>query len=364
MVSAIMQGGCVCENAPGLRIGTSNLEIAAMAAPRPMLLISGPQDWTKNVPNEEFPEIRRIYDLYGKPENIENAVVNAPHNYNRESREHVYRFFAKHVLRDRTPENLREKDEEQIEKLQDMLVFHGRSLPAGALDYDGLFAQWRDQAAKAAADEHNPAVLRGRLALALDAALPGIVDAQPSGSQMVLSRRGKGDRVPAEWSPGRGMPALVVDPNGIEHTRTTTVVQELKRAGRPILTIDAFQTGSCVAPRSRSAQHFLTFNISDDAARVQDILTALAYLRSQANGSVELIGIDRASVWALFAAALSPSGLVFKPDLRGFSGSDQDFLKNFFVPGIQRAGGVEAALRVLPARTIKAEKSLSSRSQP
>ena len=36
MVSFIMQGGCPCENAPGLRVGTSNVEIAAMMAPRPM----------------------------------------------------------------------------------------------------------------------------------------------------------------------------------------------------------------------------------------------------------------------------------------------------------------------------------------
>jgi hypothetical protein len=55
MVSAIMQGGCVCENAPGLRRGTNNVEIAALAAPRPMILISGPQDWTKNVAHEEYP---------------------------------------------------------------------------------------------------------------------------------------------------------------------------------------------------------------------------------------------------------------------------------------------------------------------
>ncbi len=63
-----------------------------------MILIAGPQDWTKDMPKEDFPAIQAIYALYGKPDAVANAYVNAPHNYNRESREHVYRFFGKHVL--------------------------------------------------------------------------------------------------------------------------------------------------------------------------------------------------------------------------------------------------------------------------
>jgi hypothetical protein len=46
-------------------------------------------------------------------------------------------------------------------------------------------------------------------------------------------------------------------------------------------------------------------------------------------------------------------------DLNGFSGSDADFRDRFFVPGIQRAGGLQAALRlvnraraVIPAQPI------------
>jgi len=36
MVSGAMQGGCVCENAPLLRIGTNNIEFAALFAPKPL----------------------------------------------------------------------------------------------------------------------------------------------------------------------------------------------------------------------------------------------------------------------------------------------------------------------------------------
>jgi len=47
MVSHSMQGGCQCENAPGLRIDYSNMEIAAVPAPRPQILVAATGDWTK-----------------------------------------------------------------------------------------------------------------------------------------------------------------------------------------------------------------------------------------------------------------------------------------------------------------------------
>jgi dienelactone hydrolase len=48
MVSTAMQGGCTCENCSNLRIGTGNIEFAAMTAPRP-LGMTGANDWTKEI---------------------------------------------------------------------------------------------------------------------------------------------------------------------------------------------------------------------------------------------------------------------------------------------------------------------------
>src|SRR2546426_1367857 len=47
MISADFQGGDLCENAPDLRVDTFNVEIAALTAPRPMVMISNTGDWTK-----------------------------------------------------------------------------------------------------------------------------------------------------------------------------------------------------------------------------------------------------------------------------------------------------------------------------
>jgi hypothetical protein len=58
MISAIMQGGSPCENAPNLRIGAFNVEIGSLMAPRPMFVVSATGDWTRNVPKYYHSQIR------------------------------------------------------------------------------------------------------------------------------------------------------------------------------------------------------------------------------------------------------------------------------------------------------------------
>lgn len=93
MVSFHMQGGCECENAPGLRIGTNNVELAALAAPRPLMITGCTGDWTCNVPEEEYPALREIYELYGESNKVEYYYSDAPHNYRKDVREKVCEWF-------------------------------------------------------------------------------------------------------------------------------------------------------------------------------------------------------------------------------------------------------------------------------
>jgi len=67
---------------------------------------------------------------------------------------------------------------------------------------------------------------------------------------------GMGDRVPGIWVKGSNPPVLVVHPDGAEAARGTPEVARLVEAGRSVLMIDAFQTGSAVAPRDRSVKNF------------------------------------------------------------------------------------------------------------
>lgn len=354
MVSAYMQGGARCENTPGLRLGTSNLEIAALMAPKPMLLVSSTGDWTNHVPDEEFPAIRQVYALYDKTANLENFHQDAPHNYNRKAREAVYRFFAKHLLQDPKYNEYVEQGA-QIERLQDMLGLMNRPLPPGALSYEGLFTEWQEMA-RAQFETSDISSLRTQFQQSIGVTWPSdVLHEEQAGGTLVLGRAGAGDRVPARLLPGTGAPVLVVDPNGIKAGVISSLVAKLQKEGRAVLLIDAFQTGSAVAPRDRSATHFLAFNQSDDANRVQDIVTALAYLHQAgrqgqpAKGPIELIGIDRAALWCLFAAALAPIPVKLDGVPEAFHGSDQEFLAELNIPGIQRQGGLEAARKLIQA---------------
>jgi dienelactone hydrolase len=101
-VSAHFFGGCMCESGmPIHRTGDkvfSNTEIAAVAAPKPMLVISDGKDWTKNTPNVEFPFLQYIYRLYGQRENVENAHFgDEGHDYGKNKRLAAYKFLAKHL---------------------------------------------------------------------------------------------------------------------------------------------------------------------------------------------------------------------------------------------------------------------------
>ena len=102
MVSSWCYGGCQCEvGMPihrGAEYATNNAEIAALAAPRPLLVVSDGFDWTCTVPRLEYPYLRKVYGLFGREQDVENVhLADEVHDYGPSKRQAVYRFFAKHL---------------------------------------------------------------------------------------------------------------------------------------------------------------------------------------------------------------------------------------------------------------------------
>ena len=96
MVSTGMQGGCTCENSCWLRVGTGNVEMAGLIAPRPMGLTAA-DDWTRTMPKDGFPELQKLYGLFGAEKKVALfPAVHFGHNYNHVSRVAMYGWVSEH----------------------------------------------------------------------------------------------------------------------------------------------------------------------------------------------------------------------------------------------------------------------------
>jgi dienelactone hydrolase len=154
-VSSYFYGGCPCES--GMPVhqcgnGTDNVELAAMAAPHPQLLISDGQDWTANMPGHDFPYLQRMYGYYRAADKVENVhLPNEGHDFGPSKRAALYAFIAKNFKLDinKIKDGKGNFDDQKvtIEKEPAMYVFgdKGERLPANAIkgfdQLEKVFAQ-------------------------------------------------------------------------------------------------------------------------------------------------------------------------------------------------------------------------------
>jgi len=384
MISAHFQGGCLCENAPGLRFDTCNVEFGAMMAPRPLLLVSATGDWTDETPRVEYPAIRSVYELFGAEDKVHCVQIDAGHNYNKASREAVYAWFGKWLLRESDETKFKEQPF-TVEKDEDLLVFARNKPSQDALDYEGLVKQIISHdrellERRRPTDRASLARFREEMAPALQAVVGAEVPehnditVERTGrtkrpefwiERLIIGRKCDGDQVPAIMflpaKAGRVFPAtLIVHSDGkgglidMDRGEPGTLLASLFERGQAVMTIDPFLIGEYNSPfesaqRERKGNYFTTFNATDDALRVQDILTSLVYLQSRRDvGSVNLLGLGDAGIWCLLATGLKRNVARTAVDLAGFDAEDNDaWQKHAFVPGIQRLGGLRTAAALM-----------------
>jgi len=390
MISCSMQGGCLCENAPILRLDNSNMEIGALMAPRPLLLVSATGDWTRETPRVEYPAIRSIYRLYGAEDRVANVHIDAGHNYNQASREGMYRFFGKWLLGEEAKWANLQEPAFTVEAEEDLRVFPEKKPPEGLPTAEEVIAQdietnrtkW--QAILPKGPDDVPAFREGygdTLALVLGAEVPDVNDLAPERlgyqehgdyvvERWVLGRRDAGDAVPAILY--RAAEAGVQDAVVVVHGEGKAALADaaaggpgalvagLLAQGKAVLAIDVFLLGEHHAPQARTERKRVggfmdTFQPTDTGYRIQDVITAGAYLRSRRDltGAIDLVGLGNAGLWCLFASAIDGGVRCTIVDANGFDPDDDAaWVTSYYTPCIRAVGDVDTAAALIAPRRL------------
>jgi dienelactone hydrolase len=378
MVSHSMQGGCSCENAAGLRVDYSNMEIAAAPSPRPQIIVGATGDWTRATMTIEGPAIEKIYGLFNQRDHFRYVRFDYDHNYNKTSREAVYEWFGKWLSHAPDPAMLKEVAYTK-EPDADLRVFPDDKLPADVATEEQLTAYL----IRSATNELwtyapvNPPLLERYRKQMIPAwkrslqvefierglmVLPGkITKAEDyTSTKLTLGRTGRGDRVPVTLiTPRRDTLRTMIVlayPDGRAAYLNADgsprgLARKLLDKNLAVLLVDAFLTGESAdaaadKKRDYAKEFFTTYNRTDVQERVQDLVTACAFAQSHSKGrSVVLCGFGRAGLWAMLAA---PAADAVVADCAQFDAtSDQSFLAHdIFSPGLRKLGGFEGVAAI------------------
>ncbi len=398
MVSTAMQGGCTCENTSCLRIGTGNIELTALFAPRPVGM-TGANDWTKDIMTKGYPELQKLYGMLGVKENVlAKPLLHFPHNYNYVSRAIMYAWFNKH-LKLGLPESVVEADFEPLTG-SDLTVWDdAHPKPKGGPVYERSLIRWMDEdsnkqmAALAPENSQQLGAYRRVVGGAFETLIGRtLAEVGPIEREKVV-KEDRGDywvfgdllRTTAHkeelpvvflhpkntewngevvvWLTGRGKRGLFADDGSPRNE-----IRRLLDAGTSVMSADLLYQGEslkdgkplALAPKvanpREAACYTHGYNHSLFARRVHDVLTLVSFLRNDEHQpkKVHLVGVEGAGVIA--AAALTQlKGAVDKAavNTEGFRFASLKSIRDpRFLPGVTKYGDVPGLLGLAEAKEL------------
>jgi len=389
-----MQGGCVCENMPGLRIEYSNVEIAASAAPRPQIVVAATGDWTKTTPTMEGPAIAGIYSLFHAPEKFKAVQFDFGHNYNQTSREAVYGAFGPWLLAQ--PELVSLKEEPYTKEPDEALrVFKDNKLPSDAKTEQEVINWLKKRTADEwtalvphdqASFEHYLDVIAPAWEATLQVRWPHVasksISVATNGSfqtiELELSRKGEPGTVTvlgfipnslAGHSGGGTESVVLADPAGASAFcdaagKPGSLIQTLMGQGRAVCVIKQYSAGPV---GDQLGDFYTTYNRTIAQQRVRDLILVSTVARSIAGkpdlmissapgaaGQVVLWGNGAAGIWALMASPAAGVDAVVADCGNLDTTNDGALLApDIFCPGIRNIGGLEGiAMLAAPHPTL------------
>ena len=389
MVSTSMQGGCTCENCSLLRIGTGNVELAALFAPRPQAMTCA-NDWTKGMMTKGYPQLRELYSMLGVPDNVYcEEMLHFPHNYNAVTRGIMYEWMNTHLnLGLDTP--IRELDWKPLTKEESTVWNEDHPAPPGSDSYEAKLLQQLNERDNDALFNHAPttsndvqnyfSTVRSAWETLIGRALPESSDVQRTKKWKevragyiefgdVLTLTTHDEQLPiisvypksVEWNKkvvlwidGKGKAGMF--PNGEAHPDMLRLVD----GGYSVVGIDLFGQGEFTTngealaanPTVKNPREFAgytyCYNDTVFARRVHDILTVTAWINGDEHSPQALHAVGVSGGGPLLAAARAIAGDEFNAaaiDTAGFRFID---LKNWkdddFVPGAVKYGDMPTLL--------------------
>jgi len=380
MVSDTFQGGCVCENAAGLRHVTDNVEFAALCAPRPLILVGASGDWTKKTMTRAFPAIRGVYSLVGSIDHVSAQVFDFPHNYNQTSRNAVYAAMGHLLLGLGDPASTREGTQTP-EKPEDLVTFNAQHpAPPDRKTPDQLEAHLiaslghllEDLAPSSSPSRWEAA--RRLLATSLKVRV-GV--SNPSPEQLVrheirritragltivhstIGRRSVADAIPVvRLFPAHpsGRLTILAHPRGKAALASASgepsaLARDLLSLGQSVVGFDPLFVGEALDPanpvsRRPETAHFETYNPALAADQMQDLATVIAWARSEPEvREVNLIAQDLAGPQALLARPVLEGLARTLIELKKLPDAQDpgSFPAGLDLPGMFQFGGFKAA---------------------
>jgi dienelactone hydrolase len=379
MVSDYFQGGCACENAAGLRHGTDNIEFAALAAPRPLVLVGATGDWTLRTMDRVFPAIRGVYSLIGSPDRISAQIFNFPHNYNQTSRNAVYAAMSHWLFRIDDPDKTKE-GEQTLEKPEDLWTFNAehpapdRKTPEQLETYlIGTLGRMLEDLAPSsdtARWEAARRLLETSLKIRTGIETPAheaIVEREvraisredSSIAHLTVGRKTHGDAIPVVKITPRNFKnrlTILAHPRGKAALagasgQPTELAKALLARGHAVVAFDPLFVGESLNPRNPAPHrpttgHFETYNPSRAADQMQDLATVIAWAKRASDVDlVNLVAQDDAGYQALVA----------RPALEGLSRTvielsdlpqtrkPDEWPATIDLSGLEQFGGLKAA---------------------
>jgi dienelactone hydrolase len=380
MVSTAMQGGCICENAPYLRQGIGNVDIAAVFAPKP-LGMSAANDWTKEIETKGLPELKALYKMLGAEDRVmAKAHLEFDHNYNQVSREMMYNWFNKHLDLG-LKEPVVEKPFVPVPPKELSVYDEQHPRPKDAVGADRLrdyMAETSDKQIKdlMPKDADSLKEFRRVIGTALRVMIndelpkPEELAVKEVGQRVergdlvwrryLIGRKGAGEQVPALGIKGKDFDGTVVvwiHPEGhaslFHDGKLVPAAQRILDGKAAIFAPDALLTGEFGDAKMQPVEkgyenyagYYYGYNRPLLAQRVHDILTAVAVAKQhEKTEKVHLVGFGKAGPWVLLARGLCGDSVArTAADVDGFRfekvASDYN---EMMLPGAVKYGGLPA----------------------